>query len=172
MGAQRTLRDGPRVCHPFAPMVRRPRLCCVRPYSRGVGDVRARARRDASPRRDTRDERPSGAPPRHPRRPAVFVSPEASHATQKSARCATWPLQLHISRVTSVTRTAVQSKRHRHDLHRRLHRLLHRVHPRRTRARLRARRRPRMRPRQRAPRVQASHRQDEGDRGRDRLRRE
>ena len=78
MGAQRTLRDGPRVCHPLAPMVRRPRLCCVRPYSRGVGDVRARARRDASPRRDTRDERPSGAPPRHPRRPAVFVSPEAT----------------------------------------------------------------------------------------------
>ena len=76
---------------------------------------------------------------------------------------ATWPRQ--ISRVTSFTRTAVQSKRHRHDLHRRLHRLLHRVHPRRTRARLRARRRPRMRPRQRAPRGQASRRHGEGDRG-------
>ena len=75
MGAQRTLDGIPRV---WAPPRRLPRLCCVRPYSRGVGDVRARARRDASPRRDTRDERPSGAPPRHPRRPAVFVSPEAT----------------------------------------------------------------------------------------------
>ena len=111
MGAQRTLRwDGPRVCHPFAPMVRRPRLCCVRPCMRGVGDVRARARRDASPRRDTRDERPSGAPPRHPRRPAVFVSPEATHATQKSARSATWP-RLSLSRESLPSRAQLCSRR-------------------------------------------------------------
>ena len=86
MGAQRTLDGIPRVCHPLPR--RRPRLCCVRPCMRGVGDVRARARRDASPRRDTRDERPSGAPPRHPRRPAVFVSPEASHVhTKVGTKC-------------------------------------------------------------------------------------
>ena len=107
MGAQRTLDGIPRV---WAPPRRRPRLCCVRPYSRGVGDVRARARRDASPRRDTRDERPSGAPPRHPRRPAVFVSPEATHATQKSARCATWP-RLSLSRESLPSRAQLCSRR-------------------------------------------------------------